>query len=565
MRLFQLQILQGSYYYNIAESNRTQYFHIPAPRGRIFDRHGTKLTGNQPQYTLFVSIMNITEQEKKEIAQGLGNITDFKPEYITGRFSKGERLPFGNIRLLANLTREEVKIIEENIHNFPRLSVQIEPRREYPYGPNGSHLLGHIGEINKDELTNLRKYGYRMGDKVGKIGLEEKYDRSLRGEAGFQKLEVGVKGEHKEILKNVEPRIGNDIVLSIDWDLQQAAWEAMKDKDGAVVAMDPKTGELLVWISKPGFNPEDFSLPLAADKAREIFMDPTSPLFNRIIQGQYEPGSIFKLVTAIAALDKGKATPETEFTCRGSIEVGYDRRVFRCWQEREHGEIQLAEAIARSCNVYFYQLGLNTGIEDIGQTALQLGFSQPSQNIFTREATGNIPSPRWKQNRFSQSWYPGDTVNTSVGQGYVLVNTMQVLKLTSLIATKGEFTEPHISKMEISPGGKVIRQISPPETGKVDMNPDIFDIVNRAMTEVTEYGTASFLNMPFPVGAKTGTAQNPGGDDHAWFTCFAPAEDPQIAITVFIERGGYGAVGAMPVARQILNEKFLNNGEHSLE
>ncbi|MGM0441132.1 MAG: penicillin-binding protein 2 [Elusimicrobiota bacterium] len=555
-RLFQLQILQGNYYYKIAELNRTQYFHIPAPRGRIFDRHGNKLTGNQPQYTLFVSVNNISKDEKEKISRGLGNITDYKREYIFKRFVNGEKMPFGNIRLLPNLTREDVQIIEENIHNYPRLSVQIEPRREYPYRQNGSHLLGHIGEISPRELDVKSELGYSLGDRIGKTGLEKKYDRILRGKSGLQKLEVGVRGEHKEILKTVDPKIGNDLLLTVDWDLQQRAWKAMEDKQGGVVAMNPQTGEILIWFSKPGFNPEDFTVSLSDNRARKIFIDPGYPLFNRILQGQYEPGSIFKLVTTLAALDTGKATVDKEFTCRGSIRIGHDRQKFRCW--KEHGTLKLREAIARSCNVYFYRLGLETKINSIKNTAGQLGFGKPVQDIFEREATGNIPGPRWKKDKYSRGWYPGDTANTSVGQGYVLVTPMQILNLTSVIANRGQIPDPHILKMEISSQGQVVNRNLPEDKGRVKIDKRYFKIVEEAMAQVTEYGTASYLNMPFPVAGKTGTAQNPSGEDHAWFTCYAPVNDPQIAITVFVERGGHGSVGALPVAREVLKEKFLS-------
>jgi penicillin-binding protein 2 len=556
-RLFHIQILKGNYYWKKAEENRIQYFYIPAPRGRIFDRNGTELAGNQPGYSLYVALRGLNNALKDKIAIKISEIINFPKEKVLERFKSKDILPFEVIRLMSHLSRDEIAKIEENMHHLPQTSIQIEPLRKYPLGTNGAHLLGYIGEINKLELSKLKKYGYKLKDKIGKSGIEKVYDRQLRGYEGYQEIEVEVSGNHCGIVKSCNPKIGNDLLLTIDWKLQQAAKKAMGDRAGAVVAMNPKSGEILVWLSQPGFNPQHFTLPLTQDRAKEIFQNPEHPLFDRIIKGQYAPGSIFKLITAMTALESDDENINREYVCNRSITVGYDRKVFRCWKNKKHGKLSLIEAIANSCNVYFYQLGMDMGVENMYKTAKKMGFGEISQNIFEGESKGLIPNSKWKKTQFNRGWYPGDNANMSVGQGYVLVSPMQLLKMISTIATNGEMYVPHFVKMIVSPERKIIKKNKPRIEKHADISEFTFEKIKEGMRGVTEYGTAQFLNIPLEVAGKTGTAEAPGGKDNAWFACFAPIDDPQIAIVVLVENGGYGSVAAMPVAREILKEKFL--------
>ncbi|MFC2061980.1 penicillin-binding protein 2 [Elusimicrobiota bacterium] len=556
LRLAQMQLIKGSYYWSKAEENRLQYFSLPAPRGRIFDRNGIKLAGNQPSYSLFIHPLELTIEEKNRIAGKIEEITKCSKEKILRRFISAEPRPFGIIELVSNLTIDEIVALEENSHYLPGVTIQVEPRRKYPFSDNGSHLLGYIGEIDKYKLSQLKKYGYKLKDKVGKSGLEKTFDKSLRGNDGFQEIEVGVKGGHRKIIRTYNPQIGNELLLTIDWDLQQAAYRAMGEKAGAVVAMDPNTGEILVWLSKPGFNPEDFTIPLTQVKAKEMFSNPDHPLFDRIIQGQYAPGSIFKIMTAATSLEADENNTERKYECKGQIAIGYDRKVFKCWKDKKHGKLELLDAVANSCNVYFYQLGIHLGAKEISNTAKKFGLGSVSQKIYDGENPGLIPDPEWKKSRFGIGWYPGDNANMSVGQGYVLVNPMQILKMVSAVATEGKMYNPYVVKTVISPDGDVIEEFDPLLERKIDVKPFTFKKIKEAMTGVVDYGTAKYLYAPVKAAGKTGTAENPMGDDHAWFTCFAPVENPEIAIVVLIENGGYGSVAAMPVAREILKEKF---------
>lgn len=555
-RLAYLQIIKGFYYWNEAEENRIQYFYIMAPRGNIYDRNGEKLVGNQPTYSLFISPEKISVEEKKKIAQKISLLTGRAQDKIYDKFNTDEIKPFGAIDLVSYLSKEEIMAIEENLHYLPQVSIQMESRRKYPFEENGSHLLGHIGEINREELARLNKQGYKLKDKIGKSGLEKAYDAYLRGADGLQEIEVGVKGGHRKVLRTYPAQIGNDILLTIDWKLQEAAYRAMEGKKGAVVAMDPSTGEILVWISKPGFNPEYFTLPLTTDRAKEMFDNPEHPLFDRVIQGQYAPGSLFKVAVALAALEQDPEAVHREYECRGFIQIGYDRKIYKCWKDKKHGKLELEDAIANSCNVYFYQLGMDTGPESIYKTALELGFGSPSVPFFNNEKTGLMPDPRWKKKIFGLNWYPGDTANMSVGQGYVLANPFQILSMVSAVAMRGKVYKPYVIKMVISPEGRVTQKFEPVYVKNLQFSDRNIDIVREAMKKVTEYGTAQYLNLPLEVASKTGTAENPSGEDHAWYACFAPFDDPKIAIVVLVENGGYGSVAALPVARQILKEKF---------
>ncbi len=558
MRLFQLQVIKGDYYWKSAERNRIQYYHIPAPRGRIFDRNGTKLVGNQPRYSLYVALHGLSNEEKDNISAKICELTGYHKNDILKKFKTKDILPFKVIKLISHLDQDKIAKIEENSHNLQQTSIQVEPRRKYPFGKNGSHMLGYIGKINKKNFNKMKKYGYKLKDKIGKCGIERVYDKLLRGRDGLQEVEVGVTGSHKRIINTQLPAIGNDLLLTIDWDLQKIAKDTLGDRAGAVIAMDPSTGEILVWLSQPGINPEDFTIPLSEDKAREIFHDPKHPLFDRVIQGQYAPGSLFKLITSLAALEDNVLNIEKEFTCNASIMIGYDRRVFRCWKNKKHGKIKLQDAIANSCNVYFYQLGMYVGMDKIYKVAKKMNLGEYSQDIFDKEKKGLIPNNKWKRQHIGAGWYPGDTANMSVGQGYVLVNPMQLLKMISAIAMEGKMYSPYILKMVIDSNRNIIEKNIPRLEKDINISSDIFRYIKEGMRRVTEYGTAQFLNLPLEIASKSGTAENPSGDDHAWFACFAPINKPRIAIVVLVENGGYGSVAAMPVAREILREKFLN-------
>ncbi len=555
LRLAQLQLVRGAEYHRLAESNRLQRFSIPAPRGRIFDRNGEKLAGTRPSYSLYISPEGLESGQIREIADKIEELTGRKAEKILSRFYSPRRLPFGVAVLASHLTLDEILILEENFHYLPRVFIDVDPVRDYPYADVFSHITGYTGQISPEELERLRKFGYRHRDRIGKSGAEMVFDSLLRGRDGYREVEVGASGRHRREMRTVEPVPGDDILLSIDRDLQLAAAEAMEGKTGTVLAMDPSTGEILLWISSPGFDPGTFTVPRSSLEYLELFEDPRHPLFNRPIQGQYPPGSVFKLVTAAAALETGVPSSR-EYKCEGEITVGHDRRVFRCWRDSRHGKIDIKEALADSCNVYFYLLGLELGPGIINTAAREMGFGKRGQDIFPGEKTGILPDPGWKRAHIGGGWNPGDSVNMSVGQGFILSTPFQVLRMTSMIASGGIFMRPSMLKLVVNPDGKLSESHTPTIEGSSGISPGTLDVLRRGMEMSVESGTARFLYSPVSAGAKTGTAQNPLGDDHAWFATYAPADKPEIAIVVMVEHGGYGAVAALPVARRILMEKF---------
>ena len=555
LRVAHLQLLKGSDYFRMTEANRLQYFRVPAPRGRVYDRNGEKLAGGYPSYSLFISPEGLEAHEKKDIAEKVEKFTGRSADRILARFHSSERQPFGVVVLATHLSKEEILKIEENFHHIPRAFIHSDPSRYYPYGEDFSHLIGYTGQISNEELSRLRRHGYRMRDRIGKAGIERVYDRVVRGLDGYQEVEVGVTGHHRKILNVIEPQPGNDLLLTIDRDLQLAAARALGDRAGSVVAMNPKTGEILIWLSKPGYDPDAFTAPLTRRQVEEIFQNPLHPLFNRPIQGQYPPGSLFKLVTAAAALEEGVG-PGTRYNCQGHIVVGQDKRVFRCWRDSRHGNIDMAEALSDSCNIYFYYLGMDVGSRVMRSMAEKMGFASRSQGIFPGERTGVIPDPDWKRSNVGGGWNPGDSANMSVGQGFVLATPMQLLKMTSMIAADGTRMKPYAVRMVVDRNGNLKQQFLPEQERPLNVSEQTLGVLKNGMEMAVTDGTASFFNVPVSAAAKTGTAQNPFGEDHAWFAAYAPAEDPEIAIVVMVEHGGYGSVAAMPVARAVFREKF---------
>ncbi|MGM0567996.1 MAG: penicillin-binding transpeptidase domain-containing protein, partial [Elusimicrobiota bacterium] len=410
-RLVHLQIIRGSYYLNRAERNRTHYSYVQAPRGNIYDRRGELIAGNRPNYSLYVSIEGLRAEQAREIAFKLDELTGRGRENILRRLAelRGKR-GVSNI-LFRHLSREEIILIEENHHDIPRVFIQINPIRKYPFSEGLSHFLGYVGEISAGELRAKKKYAYMLKDIIGKTGIEAEYDLELRGQRGYRIMEVSVDGSHRKVLDEKKPVQGKHLVTTIDASLQEAAFKAMGDDRGAVVAMNPKTGEVLTWLSTPGFDPQEFTVTFSRERVRDLFENPLNPLFDRTIKGQFSPGSIFKTVIALASLKEDPDSFETEYTCRGKIEIGFDRREFKCWKEEGHGSVDMTEALAQSCNIYFYLTGLKTGHENILEMARQVGLGKKVQDILPGEKSGLLPSRDWKRKRFGEILYPGDTAN----------------------------------------------------------------------------------------------------------------------------------------------------------
>ena len=564
IRLFSLQIIKKGELYKRSEANRIQLFFDPAPRGIIYDRNGKVMVENIGSFSVLFSPTNLTREETEETLKKLGEILNFDYPSMLAKVGSSIRQPLNSILLAEDVPRSEVFCLAEEKVNLPSVNIEVQPKRHYLHNNFASHLLGHLGEIGPKELRALYGAGYKLGDIIGKSGVEKIYDNSLRGRSGGRQVEMDASGRQLRIISSVLPEEGNSIILTIDERIQKLCEDSLNGKAGAICAINPANGEVLALVSKPDFDPNLFTERLPLSRTQELFTDPGFPMFDRVIQSQYAPGSLFKIITAIAALEEGVITVDETLDCRGSLQIG--NREFKCWKEKGHGRLDIVQAIAQSCDVFFYQLGLRVGGDRLAKYARMLGLAKEIGISLPSEAKGLVPDSTWKKINFGEQWYSGDTANMSIGQGYLEVSPLQMASLISMIANGGVIYEPLIVKKIIDGQGNVIKTFLPKVMVKPKISPETLSIVRRGLREAVLSGTSQVLKFKrLSVAGKTGTAQNPQGEDHAWFICYAPEEDPIIALAVLVEHGGHGASAAAPLARQILNGIFTLKGEKEPE
>ena len=568
-RLWYLQILNGDDYRQKSENNRVRIRPILAARGMILDRFGKVMVDNRPAFDVF--LLREDAGNLKEAIKNVSGVIKTRPEDI--ETSLRRESPIRPVRIKRDIDRETLATLLTNRLDLPGITVSIEPKRSYPYGNLGSHLFGHIGEVTEKQLSIGSYTDYRMGSLIGKSGLELKYETYLKGVDGGKYVEIDASGRELSILKEVDSYPGNNLVTTIDLELQKAAEEAFKDKAGAVVAMDPRNGEVLAMISSPAFNPDMFSGPLDSEEWNLLINNPLKPLQNRAIQGQYPPGSTYKTIVAAAALEEGVITKDTAFQCNGSYRFG--NRNYRCWKSVGHGSVSLHRAIVESCDTYFYQVGLKLGIDKIAEYSRKFGLGQPTGIELSDEKSGIVPDRAWKQKRFGTPWFEGETLSCAIGQGFNLVTPIQLLTAYAALTNGGDVYQPHLAKALVGPDGKVLRTLLPEARKKLILSPETVELLKAGLQGVVNEpgGTARSARLDdIKVGGKTGTTQVvamradqrvKGEDltywfrDHAWFASFAPVEDPRIALVVFIEHSGYsGGHAAAPVAGKILKSFF---------
>ena len=568
-RLWYLQILNGDDYRQKSENNRVRIRPIVAVRGMILDRFGKVMVDNRPAFDVF--LLREDAGNLKEAIKNVSGVIKTRPEDI--ETSLRRESPIRPVRIKRDIDRETLATLLTNRLDLPGITVSIEPKRSYPYGNLGSHLFGHIGEVTEKQLSVGSYTDYRMGSLIGKSGLELKYETYLKGVDGGKYVEVDASGRELSILKEIESYPGNNLVTTIDLELQKAAEEAFKDKAGAVVAMDPRNGEILAMISSPAFNPDMFSGPLDSEEWKLLINNPLKPLQNRAIQGQYPPGSTYKTFVAAAALEEGIITKDTVFHCNGGYRFG--NRVYRCWNKNGHGSVSLHRALVESCDVYFYQVGLKLGIDKIAKYSRKFGLGEPTGIELSDEKSGVVPDRAWKQKRFGTPWFEGETLSCAIGQGFNLVTPIQLLTAYAALTNGGDVYQPHLTKAIVGPDGKVLRTLLPDARKKLILSPETVELLKAGLQGVVNEpgGTARSARLDdIKVGGKTGTTQVvamradqrvKGEDltywfrDHAWFASFAPVEDPRIALVVFIEHSGYsGGHAAAPVAGKILKSFF---------
>ncbi len=551
VRLWQIQIVQGEYFLRLAEENRLRITSVAAPRGLIKDRKGRPLTLNRPAFTVSIlpTELRHPEQVVPEVARKLG----MTPAEVIAKLEASRDRPFDPVRLRRDVPKDAIAALEEVRMDLPGVLVQVEPVRDYLYGPLAVHLLGYLGEINDRELPVLRALGYEAGELIGKDGVERIYDRYLKGRNGQIQAEVDAQGRPLRVLATVRPTPGDTVILGVDLDVQKAAEEALGSRVGAVVAMDPSDGTIVALASHPGFDPNLFATGITTAAWNQVLHDPLQPLLDRATQGGYPTGSVYKIVTATAALELGLVRSDSRFYCPGYYNLG--GHIFH--DHEAHGNVSFLEGIAQSCNVVFWTLARPVGPEQLAKYARMYGLGQSTGIDLVQESAGVVPDPTWKSRVWKESWYAGDTLNTAVGQGYNLATPLQVARLLAAVANGGQLVTPHLVTEITTPQGQVRRRVSPLATGEVRLSPQTMAVLRAGLAAVVTHGTAASIQIPgLAVAGKTGTAENPHGKPHAWFAGYAPADSPRLVVVALVENVGFGAEFAAPIVQRVLQVAF---------
>ena len=556
---WKIQVLDHRKYWALSEANRMRESPIPAPRGLILDRDAVILADNAASFKASFIRESCRDygRSRLEISRLLG----IPPEELDARIDKFASLPaFRPIVVMDNLELKDVSRIEARRLELPELIIETDPRRHYPFGNLAAHVIGYMQELTDAELKSGLYPKRSLGDMIGRTGVESQYESVLVGTDGRRTEVVDSQGRSRGEVARVEPVPGQDIRLTLDFDLQQKATELLEGREGAIVVLDPRSGEVLALASFPTYDPNKFITRFSPQEWMELIGREDHPLENRAIRGLYSPGSIFKLTMAYGGLSAGVISEQTSFFCAGSA-IFYGRP-FRCWYSGGHGTLGLTDAIRHSCNIYFYNLGRRMGIEKIAENAVLLGFGEKTAIDLPGEKEGLVPSPEWSRRYRNSNWYPGETISVSIGQGPMLVTPLQLSAHTALLANRGSRITPHL--LPYSAADRPEKE----ETGAASsgkLRPEIFEKVIRGMWKcVNEEGTARGAKVEgFEVCGKTGSTQVIGRETaekldkevktHSWFTGFAPRDDPKVVVTVLVEFGGMGGATAAPLAKQILS------------
>ena len=570
MRLFYLQIMKGQEFLRLSENNSIRLESIVAPRGLIFDAEGKLLVDNRPSFDLRIIPRNAKplEQTLKKLAR----YTNIPEEDLMEKVRECNGLSsYKPVLLKQDIGRDAMASIEVHKFDLPGVVLDIRPVRHYINGQHAAHLIGYLGEINAKELQDGTFAGCKGGDFIGRFGAEKAYEDLLRGKRGGRQVEVDVRGQMVKALRTVSARPGQNLYLSLDYALQKMVEELLQDRVGAVVAMDPMTGYILVMASSPTFDQNAFVSGMSRKEWNALISHPEYPMTNRVIQAEYPPASTYKIVTAIAGLEEGVIDLETTHYCPGYYVLG--DRGFRCWKKGGHGEMSVVRAIAESCDVFFYKVGEEVGVDKLAFYAGMFGLGERTGIKLDNESKGLIPTSEWKKKRIGESWQKGETLNVSIGQGFNLTTPLQMLVLTSAIGNGGTLYQPQIIRRVETADGVEVKNIEPVVTGSLAIRSQTMDIVKRGLWEVvnTRKGTARGIKLErYPISGKTGTAQlvtskepETGGAEnkdvpsdknlpHAWFVAYAPSEAPRIAVAVIVEHGEHGSTAAAPIAKELI-------------
>ncbi|PIP28809.1 penicillin-binding protein 2 [Candidatus Kuenenbacteria bacterium CG_4_9_14_3_um_filter_39_14] len=575
-RAFYLQVVKGQNYNQIAEGNRIRLLSIKAERGIIYDRYHTPLVANLPNVSLYFIPPDLPsdDQTKKDLTQVIAAIIDKNSDELWQEFIHAPATSYQPILIADNLSHEQsirLKTIEDNLAG---VYTATEPRRDYLEGSGLAHILGYVGKISSSELAQDAAQNYDINDTLGKDGVELFYESMLKGKNGTQEIEVDALGKTKKILNRIESQIGASLVLTIDAELQkklsQSLANAIKNSPasqaGVAIALDPQSGEILSLVSLPGFDNNFFSAGITEDAYQNYLTDQRKPLFNRTVAGTYPPGSIFKPLVALAALEQGIINEHKTFLSTGGLQIG--DWFFPDWKYGGHGRVNVISAIANSVNTFFYYIGggyhdfIGLGVQKITDFARQFYLSKTLGIDLPGEAAGFLPSKDWKEKTKQESWYIGDTYHLAIGQGDILVTPLQVASYTAFFANGGTLYQPHLLKEIINADGlkNEHNSINNQEyvLAKNLASDENIDIIRRALRATVTSGSAQSLqSLPVAVAGKTGTAQvGADKESHAWFTGFAPYDSPRIVITILLENGGEGSAVAVPVFKEVVEWYF---------
>jgi penicillin-binding protein 2 len=553
LRLWYLQIVRGEELVQQGLKGRTVSVALPAPRGEILDRKGAPLATGKSDLAIMVTPRDALDNPKM-IAR-VCNICDLDPSDLKKDVDENAYRRFLPFVAKLGITPEQAIAIEEQRAFLPGVFVRPETVRSYPAADAAAHVVGYVGSPNQEDVDRLEKTAHGLPNFVGKVGLERVYDDLLLGTAGRDWVEVDSRGRQMRDSNSDPPIPGSKIILTLDRDLQEFASEQMRGRKGAVVALDPSNGEVLCLVSSPSFDPNLFSGHAPRSKIAPILTNPEQPMHNRASRSSYAPGSTFKIATLIGAIESGSVTPSTSFFCGGSIRLG--SRTFRCLGH--HGTLTYEPALIRSCNIFYAQLGRREDREPIARAATELGLGHKTGIDLVGESSGSIPTDDWLRETDTK-WYPGDTINMSVGQGYVGATALQMAQYISTVANRGTAYRPHLLRAVLGPAADAKPVFEKTElVANVHLSEDWWDRIHRALIGVVTSGTARAAQIPgVTVAGKTGSSEHGRGKtSHGWFVAFAPAENPKIAIAVVLESGGHGGTVAAPVARAVM-EKYLS-------
>ena len=553
-----LQVYDGELYARLAEGNRIRIIPAEAARGTFYDRNGELLVTNRPGFA--VSLLPLTEPVSPEVIARVSKLINVPVEEIQKKID--EHVGFYTILIKSDVLQDIVTIIEEQKDDYPGVVIEVLPIRDYIYGEYAAHVFGYVSEINEEELERRKDEGYKSGYIIGKFGLERIYDKDVRGVNGGDQVEVDVSGRPVQLLGRQSPIPGNDLVLTIDKHLQEAAEQAVDAQlaivhahAAAVVVMNPQTGEVLAMVSRPAFNPNLFAGGISTQNWNVLNNNPYHPMDNKAITGEYPPGSTFKIVTGTAALAEHKVTPQEKI-----FDAGQHWIIPKTNAGGEAlGWISFQEAMAHSDNVYFYEMGNRLGVDALERYARMFGLGVRTGIDLPYEAEGLVPNRKYKADNFEDGeWYLSETFDAAIGQGFNLVTPLQAAMVMGEIAANGKRYQPHLVQRIVDVNGNTVREFHPKLLSELDVSPSVIRNVQEGLHDVTKIGTAAgvFAGFPIDIAGKTGTAENSQGRDHGWFVAYGPYVNPNIVVAVIVEQGGFGSLSAVPIGRRIMEAAF---------